>query len=90
MKRNSRNFKCKTNYYENNPNYDGAPALGNRGRKLFFVLDQVESIAGGLLAVLIFVPVPLSTAVTLLLLGAVTHYVFNFVLMHMGLRARAA
>lgn len=68
----------------------GAPALGNRGRKLFFVLDQVDSIAGGLLAVFIFVPVPLSTAVILLLLGAVTHYVFNFVLMHMGLRARAA
>lgn len=68
----------------------GAPALGNRGRKLFFVLDQVDSIAGGLMAVFIFVPVPLSTAVILLLLGAVTHYVFNFVLMHMGLRARAA
>ena len=59
-------------------------------KQLFFVIDQVDSIVGGLLAVFIFVPVPLAAAAILLLLGAVTHYIFNFVLMHFGLRTRAA
>ena len=68
----------------------GAPASGNSRRKLFFLIDQVDSIAGGLLAVSVFVPVPLIAAAILLLLGMVAHYVFNLVLMHLGLRARAA
>jgi hypothetical protein len=68
----------------------GGPARSHRVRNTCFILDQIDSIAGGLLAVWIFVPVPLISALSLLLLGGVAHYVFNAVLMHLGLRTRAA
>jgi len=68
----------------------GAPAGTRRARKACFVIDQIDSVVGGLLAVWIFVPIPIATAISLLLIGAVAHYGFNCVLLRMGLRTRAA
>jgi len=68
----------------------GASAGTRLTRKVCFIIDQVDSVAGGLLAVWLFVPVPLSTAISLLFIGAVAHYGFNCVLVRMGLRPRAA
>ena len=68
----------------------GAPARSQQARSICFIVDQIDSIAGGLLAIWIFVPVPLSSVVCLLILGGLTHYLFNVVLKHLGLRTRAA
>ena len=68
----------------------GAPAKSQQARSICFTVDQIDSIAGGLLAIWIFVPIPLSAAVSLLILGGLAHYVFNVVLKHLGLRTRAA
>lgn len=68
----------------------GAAAKNKRARNACFILDQIDSIAGGLLAIWIFVPMPLSAVASLLILGGLAHYVFNLVLKHLGLRARAA
>ena len=68
----------------------GAPAKSQRARNACFIVDQIDSIAGGLLAIWSFVPVPLSAVVSLLILGGLAHYVFNVVLKHLGLRTRAA
>ena len=68
----------------------GAPAQNRRARNTCFILDQIDSITGGLLAIWIIVPVPLSAAVSLLIVGGLAHYVFNLVLKHLGLRQRAA
>ena len=68
----------------------GAPAKSQRARNAYFIVDQIDSIAGGLFAIWIFVPVPLSAALSLLILGGLAHYVFNVVLKHLGLRTRAA
>ncbi len=68
----------------------GEPAKSPLMRGVCFILDQIDSIVGGLLAIWIFVSVPLSSVVSLLILGGLMHYVFNVVLKHMGLRTRAA
>jgi hypothetical protein len=58
-------------------------------RRICFVVDQIDSIAGGLIAVWILVSVPATTVISLLLIGAATHYAFNCVLLYLGLRTRA-
>ena len=68
----------------------GAPAESHRVRKTCFLVDQVDSIVGGLIAVWICVPVPMTAAISLLLLGGAAHYGFNVVLLYLGLRTRAA
>ena len=68
----------------------GAPAKSKWVRLTCFIVDQIDSIVGGLLAIWIFVPVPLSAAGSLLILGGLAHYLFNVVLKHLGLRTRAA
>ncbi len=68
----------------------GASAKSQRLRSFCFIIDQVDSIAGGLLALWMIVPMPLGAALSLLMLGGVAHYVFNVLLKHLGLRTRAA
>jgi hypothetical protein len=68
----------------------GKPAESKRVRRICFIVDQIDSIAGGLFAIWMFVSIPLSSAVSLLILGGVAHYIFNVVLKHLGLRTRAA
>ncbi len=67
----------------------GAPSSSPWIRRICFVVDQIDSIVGGLLAVWIFVSVPATTVICLLLIGAATHYAFNCVLLYLGLRTRA-
>ena len=70
--------------------HPGEPARTKIARNLCFVVDQVDSVAGGLLAICIVVPLPFSTACSLIVLGAVGHYVFNLILKQFGFRKRAA
>jgi len=70
--------------------HPGKPAQTKIARNLCFVVDQVDSVAGGLLAICIVVPLPFSTACSLIVLGAVGHYVFNLILKQFGFRKRAA
>ena len=68
----------------------GAPARHPVAQRLCFVIDQSDSVIGGLLAVSIVVPVPVTSWIYLIAVGATTHLGFNYGLMRMGLRDRAA
>lgn len=68
----------------------GAPARHPVARRICFLIDQADSVVGGLLAVSLAVPVPVATWLCLTLGGAATHLAFNYGLMRMGLRERAA
>lgn len=59
-------------------------------KAICFVLDQVDSVFGALLAVSIFVPVPIVTWIILLVSGAVVHWIFNLLLYLAGAKKRAA
>lgn len=67
----------------------GEPAKSQLARGVCFIVDQIDSIAGGLLAVWVFVPVPLGSVASLMILGGLAHFLFNVVLKHLGLRTRA-
>ena len=58
--------------------------------QICFVFDQIDSILGGLLALSIVVPVPLASWLLVIAVGALIHWAFNFVLMFLGLKTRAA
>jgi len=60
------------------------------GRMIGFVLDQTDSVLGALLALVMFVPLPWQTWITILLAGPVLHWLFNVLLMLLGVKARAA
>ena len=68
----------------------GQAAESKRGRVTCFLIDQVDSVIGSLLAVNLCVPVPSGTWLILVFGGAVVHLLFNFVLRKLGLRSRAA
>jgi hypothetical protein len=55
-----------------------------------FVLDRLDSIAGGLVALALVVPTPLGTWFCLLLIGPVFHWSFSLLLFHLGVKARLA
>ncbi len=55
-----------------------------------FVLDQVDSIAGALLALSLVLPLPIATWFLVLMLGTVIHWLFNLVLFLLGAKSRAA
>jgi len=57
---------------------------------LCFLLDQIDSVVGALLAVALFVPVPIATWILLLVSGTVVHWLFNVVLFLTGAKKRAA
>ena len=68
----------------------GAPAHHPVAQRICFLVDQADSVVGGLLAVSLAVPVPRATWLCLTFGGAATHLAFNYGLMRMGLRERAA
>lgn len=59
-------------------------------RRICFVLDQVDSVCGALLAISMFVAVPFLTWIILLLAGTLIHWLFNVVLFLVGAKKRAA
>ena len=67
----------------------GQPAVG-LWQHFFFVVDQIDSIVAGLLAVALVVPVPLTTWLVVILSGGIVHWLFNVTLMMVGLKSRAA
>ena len=68
----------------------GATAIHRWGQSLCFVFDQVDSIAGGLLALAVVVPTPILTWVYILAVGAALHWWFNLLLFFLGMKARPA
>jgi CDP-2,3-bis-(O-geranylgeranyl)-sn-glycerol synthase len=59
-------------------------------KALCFLLDQVDSVVGALLAVSICVPVSFATWIVILVSGTVVHWLFNVVLFLTGAKKRAA
>jgi CDP-archaeol synthase len=59
-------------------------------RRLFLVLDRVDSILGMLFALAIAVPVPRLTWAWVLIVGPLLHASFSLVLFELGGKARAA
>jgi CDP-2,3-bis-(O-geranylgeranyl)-sn-glycerol synthase len=59
--------------------------------KLFcFLADRLDSIAGGLLAVAVVVPVPWQVGVYVLPVAPLLHWSFSLLLFHLGVKARPA
>jgi len=59
-------------------------------RACCFLIDQVDSVVGGLLFLALIVPVPLSTSLSILLIGLAVHWLFNLLLKVLGMKTRAA
>ena len=55
-----------------------------------FLIDQVDSVLGALLALAMFVPLPLPVWIASILLGMLLHWLFNVLLKCLGMKARAA
>jgi CDP-2,3-bis-(O-geranylgeranyl)-sn-glycerol synthase len=68
----------------------GQPPAQPIARAICFLVDQADSVVGALLALAMFVPVPLVTWIVILLAGPVVHWLFNVVLMFLGLKTRSA
>ena len=68
----------------------GAAAEGPVARRVFFVVDRLDSIAGVLAALALAVPVPFATAAYALIVGSVVHGGFSLVTFRLGGKARAA
>lgn len=68
----------------------GQPPRHPVARAICFFVDQADSVVGALLALVVFVPVPLVTWVIILLAGPVVHWLFNVILWLVGLKRRAA
>ena len=58
-------------------------------RILCFVLDQIDSVVGALLALSLFLPVPIITWLILLVSGTLVHWLFNVILFLVGAKTRA-
>lgn len=68
----------------------GAAASGYWTKRICFLIDQVDSIVGGLVALNLVVPVPGWSWVQILVAGPVVHWLFNAVFYMVGLKTRAA
>jgi CDP-archaeol synthase len=68
----------------------GAAAHGRFARPFFFIVDRLDSIAGMLLALTLFVPVPARVWMYLVLFGPAVHWCFSLALFHLRVKARAA
>jgi len=68
----------------------GQPPEHPVGRAVCFFVDQADSVVGALLALAVFVPVPLLSWIIILLAGPVVHWLFNVVLALVGVKRRAA
>ena len=68
----------------------GQPPRHPVARAVCFFVDQADSVLGALVALVVFVPVPPLTWIIILLAGPIVHWLFNVVLMLVGLKTRAA
>lgn len=68
----------------------GKPASGRTGRILCFLVDQVDSVLGSLIVISFMLPLSVWVWVTLTIGGAAAHLLFNFILLKLGIRSRAA
>jgi len=68
----------------------GSPPAHRWGQRICFVIDQLDSVLGGLLALALVVPVPAATWVHLIVAGPIVHWGFNVVFFWIGLKTRAA
>lgn len=68
----------------------GQPPKSSLGRTVAFVADQTDSVIGALLALSVFVSLSWHTWLVLLSLGPVVHWLFNVILMLVGVKKRAA
>ncbi len=59
-------------------------------RPICFVVDRLDSILGGMIALSLVVPTPFLTWCYVLLIGPVIHLAFNLLLFQLGVKARPA
>jgi CDP-2,3-bis-(O-geranylgeranyl)-sn-glycerol synthase len=68
----------------------GAAPLNALGRRLCFLLDRLDSIAGALVALALVLPAPPGTCLAVLLIGPGVHWLFSVLLYRLGMKARPA
>lgn len=68
----------------------GETVPGSWPGRLFFGIDQVDSVAGGLLTLSLIVPVSLTTWLQVLIAGAFIHWGFNGLFYLIGLKTKPA
>ena len=68
----------------------GAAPEHRLAQPVCFVVDQFDSVVGGLLALAVMVPTPILTWVYILLIGPGFHWAFNLLLFQLGVKARPA
>lgn len=68
----------------------GSPAAGPVARRLFLVVDRLDSTVGVLTALMLSVPVPPAAIVFVLLVGVALHGALSIVTFRLGGKARAA
>jgi CDP-2,3-bis-(O-geranylgeranyl)-sn-glycerol synthase len=68
----------------------GQAPLRPLSQSVCFLVDRVDSIAGGLLALAVVVPTPLLTWCYILLVGPAMHWAFSVLLFQLGVKARPA
>ena len=68
----------------------GMPPASAAGRIVSFVIDRTDSVLGALLALGLIVKVPWPAWVGILLAGPLVHWLFNVLLMLLGVKAKAA
>jgi hypothetical protein len=68
----------------------GKPPANPAGRVLCFLIDQTDSVLGALLALSLIVKVPWPAWICILLAGPLVHWLFNVLLMLLGVKAKAA
>jgi hypothetical protein len=60
------------------------------GRAVSFIVDRIDSVLGALIALCLVVKVPWLTWIGILLAGPLVHWLFNVLLVVVGVKARAA
>jgi CDP-2,3-bis-(O-geranylgeranyl)-sn-glycerol synthase len=68
----------------------GAAPMDGWSKVTCFLIDRLDSILGGLLALAIVVSVPAFTWIVILIVGPVFHWSFNLLLFYWGVKARPA
>lgn len=68
----------------------GRPPASFAGRFVSFIVDQTDSVLGALLALSMVVRVPWPAWVGILLAGPLVHWLFNVLLVLLGVKTRAA
>ena len=66
----------------------GEAADGPWSRRLFAVVDRLDSAVGGLLLVSLLVPLPWQTWLLMLLIGPIVHALFSVLLYALGVKKR--